>query len=488
MTDPAHMGSICGGRYRLAEPIARGGQAVVFRALGPDGAEVAVKLMPRPGSREDLTVGQARFRQEVKANLALHGQHVCRLLDSDEQAQPFESSYPTGVFVMVFEYIRGGNLRTYLDRLGGRLAPGESLELAKAAIEGLAEAHQLKPPLVHRDIKPENILLPDGKVGAAKIADFGISHLLGATRHTSTGVGHGTLRYMAPEQFRSTGHLSTKVDQYALALVLWECLSGEVPFLDKDLMRTWVMRDAGDPVPRLLIDGLRREALETVFGRALAPVPKMRFPSLGAFLKAFNSAGVDDELWGGRSTRGSTPLGWYIYEDNRAVGGALWLIAPKATRARLAAVLGEGVRWMPAGAAKENHGGAQWWTRDAIPNELLARVRKPASARATPSRTTGARASAGSAMSGRAERRSRPRAQFMRPMEISPALAHVIGAGPMPRIEVTKKLWAYIKRKGLQDSKQRRNINADTALQAVFGGRRKVNMFEMIKLVDRHLR
>ena len=81
----------------------------------------------------------------------------------------------------------------------------------------------------------------------------------------------------------------------------------------------------------------------------------------------------------------------------------------------------------------------------------------------------------------------KPSAAFMKPMKVSAALGAVIGAGPYPRTEVTKKLWAYIKRKGLQDSKNRRDINADANLKAVFGGRSKVNMFEMTKLVSKHL-
>jgi chromatin remodeling complex protein RSC6 len=81
----------------------------------------------------------------------------------------------------------------------------------------------------------------------------------------------------------------------------------------------------------------------------------------------------------------------------------------------------------------------------------------------------------------------KPSAAFMKPMRISGTLAAVIGAGPYPRTEVTKKLWAYIKRKGLQDSRERRMINADDNLRAVFGGRSKVNMFDMTKLVSKHL-
>ena len=79
-------------------------------------------------------------------------------------------------------------------------------------------------------------------------------------------------------------------------------------------------------------------------------------------------------------------------------------------------------------------------------------------------------------------------AAFMKPMTPSPALAEVIGSKPMPRTEVTKKLWAYIKKNGLQDSKNKRNINADGSLKPVFGGKSTVSMFEMTKLVNKHLK
>ena len=76
---------------------------------------------------------------------------------------------------------------------------------------------------------------------------------------------------------------------------------------------------------------------------------------------------------------------------------------------------------------------------------------------------------------------------FMKPMVISPELAEVVGQGPMPRSEVVKKLWVYIKKHDLQDPKNKRNINADESLKKVFGGKATVNMFEMTKLVSKHL-
>jgi upstream activation factor subunit UAF30 len=82
----------------------------------------------------------------------------------------------------------------------------------------------------------------------------------------------------------------------------------------------------------------------------------------------------------------------------------------------------------------------------------------------------------------------KPNAAFMRPVMPDAALAAVVGAKGMPRTELTKKLWAYIKRKGLQDKKNRRMINADAALKVVFGGRSQVSMFDMTKLVSKHVK
>lgn len=81
----------------------------------------------------------------------------------------------------------------------------------------------------------------------------------------------------------------------------------------------------------------------------------------------------------------------------------------------------------------------------------------------------------------------KPNAAFMKPMTLSPTLAAVIGAAPMPRTEVTKKIWEYIKKHDLQDAANRRNINADDKLKAVFGGKKQVSMFEMTKLISGHL-
>ena len=87
----------------------------------------------------------------------------------------------------------------------------------------------------------------------------------------------------------------------------------------------------------------------------------------------------------------------------------------------------------------------------------------------------------------KAKKKAKSNSAFMKPMKISAALAEVVGKGPYPRSEVVKKLWAYIKKNKLQDTKNRRNINADVSLKVVFAGKKVVNMFEMTKLVSKHL-
>ena len=124
----------------------------------------------------------------------------------------------------------------------------------------------------------------------------------------------------------------------------------------------------------------------------------------------------------------------------------------------------------------------------------MATKKKAASKKSSAKKSSGgARKSAAKKKTGGAKKKTggakrKPNAAFMKPMTISPQLGTVIGTTPMPRTEVTKKLWAYIKRKGLQDAKNRRMINADENLKPIFGGKGQVSMFDMTKLVSKHLK
>ena len=122
----------------------------------------------------------------------------------------------------------------------------------------------------------------------------------------------------------------------------------------------------------------------------------------------------------------------------------------------------------------------------------MATKKKAGAKKGSARKSGGGRKSAAKKKSGAKKKSSgakrKPNAAFMKPMIISPQLGAVIGTNPMPRTEVTKKLWAYIKRKGLQDQKNRRMINADENLKPIFGGKTQVSMFDMTKMVSKHLK
>jgi chromatin remodeling complex protein RSC6 len=113
----------------------------------------------------------------------------------------------------------------------------------------------------------------------------------------------------------------------------------------------------------------------------------------------------------------------------------------------------------------------------AVKKSAKKSARKPAAKKPAARKTAGKKKSA-----------RKPNAAFMAPVTPSPALSEVVGSKPIPRTEITKRLWAYIKKNGLQDKTNRRMINADAALKTVFGGKSAVNMFEMTKLVNKHLK
>ena len=123
-------------------------------------------------------------------------------------------------------------------------------------------------------------------------------------------------------------------------------------------------------------------------------------------------------------------------------------------------------------------------TKKAAPKK--AAPKKPAPKKAAPKKPTPKKAAPKKAASKKAAKR-KPNAAFMKALAVSPALAAVIGAGAVPRTEVVKKLWVYIKKNNLQDAKNRRMINADDKLKVVFGGKGQVSMFDMTKLVSKHL-
>ncbi|XVQ06324.1 WD40 repeat domain-containing serine/threonine protein kinase [Spirillospora sp. CA-255316] len=209
-------------RYRLEEPLGRGGMGEVWR--GTDrrlGREVAVKLLPLAAAADKAAV--ARFRREAEIAATLNHPGITTVFDIDEYRRGDHH-----LLFLVMELMRGRDLAAVLAEHPGGLPIARVKDWAIQVVDALAEAH--RQGVVHRDIKPANLFLVSG--GRVKICDFGIARLADATRLTATGGSAGTPLYMPPEQIQGRA-VDHRTDLYSFGCVLYELLTG-ASWLDTD--------------------------------------------------------------------------------------------------------------------------------------------------------------------------------------------------------------------------------------------------------------
>ena len=287
------------GKYRVLEPLGRGGMARVYRAYHPQlDRYVAIKvlrsdLMEDEGLETDSW--RARFQREARAVAALRHPNIVQVFDFDEQ---------DGVYYIVLELLEGDTLKTRLNDYrvrGDRMPLGETVRILLDVLDGLAYAHS--EGMIHRDIKPANVLLT--RRGQAVIADFGIAQIVGGTRHTVSGVLMGTLNYMAPEQGLE-GRSDARSDIYSLGIVFYEMLTQHTPF-EADTPLAVLMKHVNDPLPLpRRIDPTIPEPLERIVLKALAKTPDDRYASAGEMARALRLAAQDARVE--LPTRISLPL------------------------------------------------------------------------------------------------------------------------------------------------------------------------------------
>jgi serine/threonine protein kinase len=271
------------GKYRVLEPLGRGGMARVYRAYHPQlDRYVAVKVLRSDLVEDgefDASSWRARFRREARAIAALRHSNIVQVFDSDVEGD---------VYYIVLELLEGDTLKTRLNDYrvrGERMPSGEMVRVMLDVLDGLAYAHG--EGMIHRDLKPANILLT--RRGEAVITDFGIAQIVGSTQQTASGALMGTLNYMAPEQGLQ-GQSDVRSDIYSLGIMLYEMLTQRVPF-DADTPLAVLMKHLNDPLPlpRQVEPGVP-EPFERVVLKALSKRPEDRYQSAEEMAQALWAA------------------------------------------------------------------------------------------------------------------------------------------------------------------------------------------------------
>ncbi len=217
MSVSSPVGTLLSGRYRLDAQIGTGGMSMVFRAFDTVlERQVAIKLMHADVAADADADQLERFRREARAVAQLNHPHVVGVIDAGEDGQG-------GAFI-VLEYVEGETLKERIRR-HGRLPVSEAIAYAIEIARALGAAHA--QGIVHRDVKPQNVLIDEQ--GAAKVTDFGIARTLDQEGLTANGRVLGTTDYVSPEQALG-GDVNGQSDLYSLGIVLFEMLTGDVPF------------------------------------------------------------------------------------------------------------------------------------------------------------------------------------------------------------------------------------------------------------------
>ena len=256
-------GEVFDGRYEIVEELGKGGMGIVYRVFDRKvGEEVTLKII-KPEIAADLKT-ITRFRNELKLARKISHRNICRMYDLDDK---------DGVYYLTMEYIPGQDLRSLIKQTG-RLNMGKAVSICKQICHGLAEAH--RQGVVHRDLKPSNIMID--REGNVRIMDFGIARSLEEKSITGEGNILGTPEYMSPEQVEGNP-VDPKSDLYSLGIILFEMLTGRLPFEGETPLRiAFKQKREAPPVPKELNAQLP-DSLSDLVLKCLEKDGRARFPS-----------------------------------------------------------------------------------------------------------------------------------------------------------------------------------------------------------------
>lgn len=302
------------GHYQLQKLIGRGGMGEVYQAYDSDTDRiVALKVLP-PHLAQDATF-QERFRRESHAAAGVSNPHVVPIHGYGEI---------DGRLYLDMRLIEGRNLGVMLTKTGKPLDPAFVVGIIEQVAEALDSAHQAG--LTHRDVKPSNILIAHNDF--VYLIDFGLARTAGDSGMTTAGSTLGTLAYMAPERF-DAGKIDPRSDVYALACVLYECLTGERPYPSDSLEQQIAGHMVSAP-PRASEKDPRLAAFDDVIAKGMAKKPSKRYQSAGDLAAAARAALMVPVRTTGRSGRHSAqrvPTRVRVSKKAAAIAGATVVVA-----------------------------------------------------------------------------------------------------------------------------------------------------------------
>ena len=258
-------GSTFAGRYQIIEELGKGGMGKVYKVHDTKIKEkIALKLIKPEIAKDKKTI--ERFSNELRLARKIRHKNVCQMFDLGEEK---------GTQFITMEYVSGEDLRSSIRRFG-QLPIGKSISIANQICEGLAEAH--RQGVVHRDLKSNNIMID--KEGNVRIMDFGIARSLEAKGITAAGVMIGTPEYMSPEQVEGKD-VDQRSDVYSLGIVLYEMVTGRVPFEGDTPFTVGVKHKSETPKDPKELNSQISEDLSLIILRCLEKEKEKRYQSAG---------------------------------------------------------------------------------------------------------------------------------------------------------------------------------------------------------------